>query len=241
MNRSLQYDQHDPYEAPVSMLAVDAQLSDRLSFIRRVYTHVFGALALMVGIEFLLFKTGLAFTLFQMIGQAWILAIFAFMAITWVAERMAFSQASTAVQYAGLGMFVAVQSVLAAPIIAIAAAKNPDLIGQAAFLTLAITGGLTLVVVLSNVDFSFLRNILFLGAIAALVISIAAAIWGFHLGIVFSGAIVVLMCGYILYETSLIMRHLPTTAHVAGALMIFGSISVLFRQILIILVRMNED
>ena len=162
MNRSLQYDQHDPYEAPVSMLAADAQLSDRLSFIRRVYAHVFGALALMVGIEFLLFKTGLAFTLFQMMGQAWILAIVAFMAITWVAERMAFSQASTAVQYAGLAMFVGVQSVLAAPIIAIAAAKNPDLIGQAAFLTLAITGGLTLVVVLSRVDFSFLRNILFL-------------------------------------------------------------------------------
>lgn len=241
MNRSMEYDQYDPYEASSSMLAADAHLSERLGFIRRVYTHVFGAIALMVGIEFLLFKTGLAFAMFQWMGQAWILTIVAFMAITWVAERMAFSRASAAVQYAGLGMFVAVQSVIAAPILAIAAAKNPDLIGQAAFLTLAITGGLTLVVVLSKADFSFLRNLLFLGSIAMLVISIAGAIWGFHLGILFSGGLIVLMCGYILYETSLIMHHLPTTAHVAGALMIFGSISVLFRQILWILVRINEE
>jgi len=138
-------------------------------------------------------------------------------------------------------MFVAVQSVIAAPVLAIAAVKNPDLIAQAAFLTLAITGGLTLVVVLSKADFSFLRNLLFLGSIAMLVISVAGAIWGFQLGLLFSAGLIVLMCGYILYETSLILHHLPTTAHVAGALMIFGSISVLFRQILFVLIRMNEE
>ena len=237
----MEYDQYDPYAASNSLFAADAQLSERLGFIRRVYTHVFGAIALMVGIEFLLFKTGLAIALFQWMGQAWILTIVAFMAITWVAERMAFSRASSAVQYAGLAMFVAVQSVIAAPVLAIAAVKNPDLIAQAAFLTLAITGGLTLVVVLSKADFSFLRNLLFLGSIAMLVISVAGAIWGFQLGLLFSAGLIVLMCGYILYETSLILHHLPTTAHVAGALMIFGSISVLFRQILFVLIRMNEE
>lgn len=239
MNRS--FGEYDPYAVSGNLLAADAHLSERLGFLRRVYAHVFGAIALMVGIEYVLFQTGLAFTLFRMMGQAWWLVIIAFMAITWVSERMAFSGASTAVQYTGLGLFVGIQSVLAAPIIAIAAMKNPDLIGQAAFLTLMITGGLTLIVVLSKADFSFLRNLLFLAGLAMFVISIASAIWGFHLGILFSGALVVLMCGYILYETSLIMHHLPTTAHVAGALMIFGSISVLFRQILMILVRLNED
>lgn len=239
MNRSLE--EYDPYAASGNLLAADAQLSERLAFLRRVYAHVFGAIALMVGIEFVLFQTGLAFTLFRLMGQAWWMVILGFLAITWVSERMAFSGASAAVQYTGLGLFVVVQSVLAAPIISIAALKNPDLIGQAAFLTLMITGGLTLIVVLSKADFSFLRNLLFLAGLAMFVISIASAIWGFELGILFSGGLVVLMCGYILYETSLIMHHLPTTAHVAGALMIFGSVSVLFRQILMILLRFNED
>ena len=64
---------------------------------------------------------------------------------------------------------------------------------------------------------------------------------GLHVGTMISGAIVALMCGYILYQTSLIMHHLPTTAHVAGAMMIFGSIAQLFRHILFLLMRFGDD
>ena len=37
------------------------------------------------------------------------------------------------------------------------------------------------------------------------------------------------------------MHHLPTTAHVAGAMMIFGSIAQLFRHILFLLMRFSDD
>ncbi len=234
------YQQLDPYAPPRDMFVVDAVLSERLGFLRKVYAHVFGAILLLVGLEFLYFQTGLAPRLLQMMGNSWWIMFLLFMGVMAVAQRLAYSGASAVTQYLGLGLFVGVESLLMAPILAVATVVDPNLIGQAAFVTLAITGALTLVVVLSNVDFSFMRNALFLGGIAVLCLSIGSWIFGFTLGLGFSVAVVVLMCGYILYETSLIMRHLPTTAHVAGALMIFSSLAVLFRQILMILIRLRD-
>ena len=235
------YKNFDPYAAPRDMFAIDAQLSQRLGFLRRVYGHVFGAILLLIGLETVFFTTGFNITLMQMMGQSWWISLLVFMGVSWMAERMAYSGASAATQYAGLGLFVGVQAVITAPILTIATLTNPNLIGQAAFVTLLITGALTLFVVLSKSDFSFMRNALFLAGLGMFAISVASAIFGFSLGLGFSVGIVVLMCGFILYETSLIMHHLPTTAHVAGALMIFGSIAVLFRQILYILMRLNDD
>ena len=175
-----------------------------------------------------------------MLGQSWWIMFLLFMGVMSIAQRLAYSGASATAQYTGLGLFVVVESLLMAPILAFATVVNPDLIGQAAFITLGITGALTLVVVVSRVDFAFMRNALFLAGIALLALSIGSMIFGFTPGLGFSVAVVALMCGYILYETSLIMNHLPTTAHVAGALMIFSSIAVLFRQILMILIRLRE-
>ena len=239
MSRGMQ--QYDPYAPPRDMFVADAALSERLGFLRRVYAHVFGAILMLIGLEALYFTTGLAPRLMQMLGQSWWITMLLFLGVMWFAERLAYSGASAAAQYTGLGLFVGVQSLLMAPLLAYAMVINSNLIGQAGFITLAITGALTLYVVLSKTDFSFMRNALFLAGIAVFVLSIASAFWGFSLGMGFSVAVVVLMCGYILYETSLIMHHLPTTAHVAGALMIFSSIAVLFRQILMILIRLNDD
>ena len=234
------YQELDPYAPPRDMFVVDAALSERLGFLRKVYAHVFGAILLLVGLEFLYFTTGIAQQMLGMLGQSWWIMFLLAMGVMMFAQRLAYSGASVAAQYTGLGLFVGVESLLMAPVLALAMIVDANLIGQAAFVTLAITGALTLVVVLSKVDFSFMRNALFLAGIAVLCLSIGSWIFGFTLGLGFSVAVVVLMCGYILYETSLIMHQLPTTAHVAGALMIFSSIAVLFRQILMILIRLRD-
>ncbi len=235
------YQELDPYAPPRDMFVVDAALSERLGCLRKVYAHVFGAILMLVGLEFMYFMSGMAPQMLVMLGQSWWITILGFMGVMYFAERLAYSGASAAAQYAGLGLFVGVQSLLMAPLLVYAAQFNPNLIGQAAFITLAITGALTLVVLFSKVDFSFMRNALFLAGIAVFALSIGSMIFGFSLGLGFSVAVVALMCGYILYETSLIMNHLPTTAHVAGALMIFSSIAVLFRQVLMILIHLNDD
>lgn len=245
MRDTKMYQDSNPYAVSSDMFAVDAALSERLGFLRKVYVHVFGAILLLIGLEFLYFNTPLADSIMSLFGRrTWWIALIGFMAVTWIANSLAFSGARPSLQYFGLGMFTLAESVFTVPAIYLANRINADLIGQAAFLTLLITGGLTLFVVISKADFSFLRNFLFVGGIAILaiaVLSMFGLFGGFQIGTVISGGIVLLMCGYILYETSLIMHHLPTTAHVAGALMIFGSIAQLFRHILYLLMRFSDD
>ena len=147
------YQNYDPYAAPRDMFVVDAQLSERLGFLRRVYGHVFGAIVLMIGIETLLFTTGMNLKLLVLMGQSWWISLLVFMVVSWLAERLAYSGASAVAQYTGLGLFVGVQSLITAPVLTIATMTNPNLIGQAAFVTLLITGSLTLFVVLSKSDF----------------------------------------------------------------------------------------
>ena len=236
------YQDLHPYAVNNDMFAVDAALSERLAFLRKVYLHVFGAILFLIGLEFLYFSTPMADSIVNLFGRrTWWIALIAFMAVTWFAQRLAYSGASQTSQYLGLGLFTVAESVFVVPAISFALQIDPNLIGQAAFLTLLITGGLTLFVVFSKADFSFLRNFLFVGGMAILGVGVLSMFGGFHVGTIISGAVVALMCGYLLYETSLIMHHLPTTAHVAGAMMIFGSIAQLFRHILFLLMRFSDD
>jgi uncharacterized protein len=234
-------DRRDPYSTSLQPFAVDAELNNRLAFLRRVYMHVFAGILILVGLECLYMMTPLGEQIFQLFGSAGLLALIGFIAVCWYAQKLAFSGASQAKQYLGLGLYIGVESIFVAPAVYFALMTNPDLIGQAAFLTVLITGSLTLFVVLSNKDFSFLRNALFLAGIGIVALAFCSMFFGFSLGIGLSVAVIVLMCGYILYETSLIMKHLPTTAHVAGALMIFASITQLFRHLIFLLSYLSND
>ncbi|MFN5289742.1 MAG: permease, partial [Planctomycetia bacterium] len=58
---------------------------------------------------------------------------------------------------------------------------------------------------------------------------------------VFSFAMVVLLCGYMLYETSAVMYYWPTDKHVAAALMLFSSVATMFYYIVRILIQLNSS
>lgn len=62
----------------------------------------------------------------------------------------------------------------------------------------------------------------------------------FSLGIVFIVAMIALMCGFILYETSNVLHHYNTNQHVAAALAIFASLATLFWWILRLLMAMRD-
>jgi FtsH-binding integral membrane protein len=57
---------------------------------------------------------------------------------------------------------------------------------------------------------------------------------------VFLGFMILMMAGYILMQTSLVMSQFPPTAHVAAALMLFSTVATLFRVILQFLMEMNR-
>ncbi|MBL4883059.1 MAG: Bax inhibitor-1 family protein, partial [Planctomycetaceae bacterium] len=81
---------------------------------------------------------------------------------------------------------------------------------------------------LTGADFSFMRGFLVVGSLVAFAALIFGAISGFHMGLWFSVAMIGLSAGYILYDTSNVMRHYRTDQHVAAALALFASVALMF-------------
>jgi hypothetical protein len=178
-----------------------------------------------------------------------------FMVVGKVAERLATSQTSTTLQHGGLALAVIAQSVLLQPILWILMSRfghhafgggvsmtgqASTILTQAIIITLTIFVGLTLTVFLTKKDFSFMRGALTIASFAALGVILASIIFGFQLGALFCGLLVLLMAGYILFQTSLIMSQFPPTAHVAAALMLFSTVATLFWYVLQFLMQMNR-
>jgi FtsH-binding integral membrane protein len=231
------------YERDV--FAADAAVDERVAFIRRVYAHVGGATLLFVGLVAGFINTPqIAEPLAGYMLQSWWLVFIAFMAATWVAQRMAYNSASPGMQYLGLGLYTVAEALIFTPILYIMHAKMPggdDLILQAGILTLVIFGGLTLVVMITRTDFSFLRQVLTLGMLAAFALMIVAAFTSLSLGTWFCVGMIVLMGGYILYDTSNVLHHYHTTQHVAAALALFSSLTTLFWYVLRLTSILSDD
>ena len=239
----MQYaEQYEDEFAARDVFAADAALDARAAFIRRTYLHVFGAIAAFVGLEAIVFNVeAIREPLVLAIGQNWWMALVAFMIVSWVAGHWAQSGTSQGVQYLGLALYVLAEAVIFVPLLWIAGQVGEDIIPMAAGLTLFIFGGLTVAVMLTRQDFSFLRGILWLGMIAAVGLVFASMIIGFQLGIVFVVAMIVLLCGFILYDTSNILHHYNTDQHVAASLALFASIATLFWYVIQLLMHLSDE
>ncbi|MCC7085672.1 MAG: US12 family protein [Pirellulales bacterium] len=218
------------------MTAEQASANERVDFIKKTYLHLFGAVLLFCGLEVVYFQTGIAENLFSMLFSngrvTWLVVLAAFMAIGWLADYWAKSSTSVAMQYAGLGLSVAAWSVMFAPLLLLADQFGNDVIPTAGVITLLAFGGLTAAVFITGHDFSFLRVGLMFGGFAAMAAIACAMLFGFQLGNLFVIAMIVLSCGYILYDTSNVLHYYRIGQHVAAALALFASLALLFWYIL---------
>ena len=235
-----------PIEGAVATLGV----SDRVAFLRRVYGHLGVALVAWIGLTVGLFGTSFSmkFSEWALAGSYnWLMVIGAFMVIGFITDRLAQSEASRGVQYLGLGLGVAAEAIILQPLLYVAwwkLAPTGDfekIVGAAGVITGLIFVGLTLTVFITKKDFSFLRGILMICTFAALGVIVASLLFGFQLGAVFSGAMILLMAGYMLYQTSLVMSHYPPTQHVSAALMLFSTIATMFWYVLRLLMELNRS
>jgi FtsH-binding integral membrane protein len=179
-----------------------------------------------------------------------------FMAVCILAQRLAQSPSSRGVQYLGLGAGIIAYSALLQPILwglirgfgdramlragALLSGQASAILMQAIVITLAIFIGLTLTVFITKKDFSFLRATLTLGMFAMIGVALASWMFGFSIGALYCGVGVLLMSGYILYQTSSIMSYFPPTAYVAAALMLFATVATLFLYVLQLLMSLNR-
>ncbi len=221
-------------------IVADAPAADRAAFFRRTYGLVaigFAAFAALLAIFFVGFdqRSGIAFALFAGLGSmvsslgGWsiLLVMLAFWGATTLAQSLAFNRASRGSQYAGLGLYVILEALIFVPLIGyvILSTKGDasSVLLPAGIVTAGMIAGLTALVFMTNLDFSFLKVAIILGSFAALAIVIVAAIAGLSLGAWFSIAMIVLMATVILYQTNEIKNTLETDQHVAAAFILFSS------------------
>jgi len=208
---------------------------EKAIFYRKTYTHVgLGVLAFIVMEAILLNSNFAVATIFKIADISWLLLLGGFMAITWVAQNMAYKNASKDKQYLGFFLYVFAQAIIFVPIMYIAMeySGGTQMIGQAGIVTLAMFGGLTAVVMRTKADFSILRTGLTIGFFIALGLIIAGVLFGFDLGLWFSVAMVALASGSILYSTHQIKYEYATDQYVPAALSLFASLMLLFWYVL---------
>ncbi len=229
------------------LFAIDAAASDRAKFLQRTYLHLFGAILAFIGLEAVIFNVlDVNKIVGGMVGGGslgMIAIIVGFMIASWVARSWASNAASPALQYLGLGLYTVAEAIFFVPILWIATKIDQgggNVIPMAGIITLLTFGGLTAIVLASGANFSFLRTGLMVGSWAALVIAIVAAFAGFNLGLLFCGAMVMLACGFILYDTSNVLHHYRTDQHVGAALELFASVALLFWYVLRIVIALQD-
>lgn len=229
----------DDFDATASPLA---DVGSRSRFLMKTYLNLTGAVLLFAAIETLIFAffseqiIPLLFANLQATGGV-LLALC--LGGSFVTDRIASASRTRVGHYVALGLEVLLYVAIFLPILAVAL-KFMDgglaLVGQAAGLTAALFVALSSAVFVTRKDFSFLRTTLVFASFATLALILAAFLFGFQLGVVFSGAMVALACLYILYDTSNVALRCDESEDVLAAFKLFGSLMLLFYYILRILI-----
>lgn len=221
------------------VVAADAEPSERALFIRRTYLHLAGAILAFVGLESVLLNLpGIDRLVATMVGgMGWLVVLGAFMAVSWLADTLARSDAAPATQYVGLGLFVVAEAVIFLPLlyIAIFRSGDPMIVPMAGIITGLLFAGITATAFITRKDFSFLGSILTVCGFIALGVIICSMLFGFTLGLLFSAIMVFFAGASILYTTSNILHHYRTNQHVAASLALFSGVMLLLWYVIRVL------
>ena len=221
----------------------DAEPDVRAAFIRKTYLHLAGAILAFVVLEFLLLNSPIAKPLASIMFSgrlAWLVVLGAFMGVSMLANWWANSQASIGMQYLGLGLYVAAEAVIFLPLLMFANIQAPGAIFSAGIMTVLLFFTLTATAFVTRKNFSFLGPILMIGGFVALGVIVLSAIFGFNLGIIFSGIMILFAGAAILYNTSNVLHQYNPNQHVAASLTLFASVALLFWYILRLFIGMRR-
>lgn len=230
-------------------VAAHAAVGERTAFIQRTYMHLAAAIIGFVVLEGLILTAFPPQVLLERLGPllqgwGWLVVLGGFMAVSWLARSWAESGTSRGMQYAGLGLYVVAEAVVFLPLMACSLWIDPNgsIPLQAGAITAIIFGGLTAMVFITGADFSWMGRYLFLAGMAALAVIVAGMFFGgFGLGLWFSGLMVFLAAGYIMYDTSNVLHHYRTEQHVAASLALFASVALLLWYVMQILMSMRDE
>jgi modulator of FtsH protease len=212
-----QYDPAGGWGSLQAQTAAQATVAERMGFIRKVYALFFAATLFAVGgvALGLSFEPLLAFAF----DHPWIM-FFAMLGGVMGAQAV---RHVPGLNLAALFGFTTLTGVVISPLMYIVAQRNPASIWQAGLLTVGIFGGLTLYVFVSRKDFSFLRGMLWTGLVVVILAGLGNLfiVGSSALGFAVAAATLLLFAGFVLYDTSNIIRRYPTNEYVSGALALY--------------------
>lgn len=223
-------------------LVADATNIEKITFYKKVYTHLAIAILGFILVETILINVvpveWIAFMLGGKLVWLFILGLF------WLGSTLSNSLAfhpSKDKQYLGLAAYILLESIIFLPIlyVLIVFSESSNVLMQAVLLTLFLFGGLTATVFLTNKDFSFLRTFITIGGFVSLGVIVCGAIFGFDLGLWFSTAMIIIAGAGILYQTQQIKDQFSADQYVGASLQLFASIMLLFWYVLRLLSRRN--
>jgi len=194
--------------------ASQVSVEERVAFIRKVYALFFAATLFAIGGAVIGINTP---PLLMFSAQhPWVMF---FLMIGGVLAAQALRH-KPGINLVALFGFTTFTGVVISPLLYIIGRTNPNSILQAGLLTVGIFGGLTAYVFISNRDFSFLRGMVTVGLIVVILGGLMNMLFVGSSGLGFALAIAVLLLfsGFVLYDTSNIIRRYPTNEYVAGAL-----------------------
>ena len=209
----------------------------RATFITKTYLHLLGAIVLFMGVEAFLLGNQQAREMAMKVLQmpfGWIGVLVTFAILGNVFSSVAHNSRNKQSQYLALGAYAVFEAVIFLPLLIMAqnvAYQNGfavnKLIIDAGLITLTAFIALTGVAFVTRKDFSFMRGMLMFGGIMAIVLIVVSLLFSMSLGIWFSGFMVLLAGGFILYETSNVIHHYGEESYVGAALQLFASVALM--------------
>ncbi len=244
MDRAFQREVVQPmaFAEPTMTPVIHADENTRVTFLVKVYQHLALAVLAFIAFETLLFVTGAAEGIYNFLigsGIAWLLILGGFMLVSTIATRSAHNLANPSAQYGGLFALAAAESLIFAPFLYLAFNQEGGTatVTSAVLVTALGFAALSVVAFTTRKDLSFLRPLIMWGSIVAIGLIIAAVVFSFDLGIVFTIAMIGLAGASILYQTQQIVRRYPEWAYVGAAVSLFASLMMLFWYVLRLFMR----
>lgn len=199
--------------------AIHAAVDERMAFLRRTYAYLLMEICLVGVVTTFVLRspTLLANVAIPLASSIWIYLLGIF-GVSFISRALV-RRRSAGAQLAGAGVWVLFLGILLAPFAWVIEQRTGSyaLLGQAFLMTAGIFGGLTAYVLISRKDFSFIGGALSIVTSIVFFGSIAYFIFGGTAGFGFNILWVVLIGGWVLYDTSNVLHRRNVREHVAAS------------------------
>ena len=223
--------------------AIDAAVNERVTFIRRTYLHLAGELGGVALATVVILQSAVLQRVAVALMGNMILYLAAVFGVSLLTRKLLEGRKSLAVQYTAAAVWVFFLGLLVAPLAMLAEAKfgSYAVLGEGLILTGCVFGGLTAYTFFTKKDFSKLGGILSIASFTLLGVGVISVfLGGFAASPIYSILWIVLLSGWVLYDTSKLMHRRHVDEYVAASVDLLVDFVYMFIHIVFLLMGSRD-